>query len=216
MVIAHKETLELAANGFAGHPSTFPFCRMVLCLPGPPPSFPCLQHSPVLGPHSWGSWQHFCYLYCEFRGHCLLYAILELFRASESPLIKQRGTLCLSKDQVLNTIVSQLLYFKKQSILWLRHTNLKWLHQGHLGSAEENFLKGRKENRGPCQNCECRTISIQHHGTCFEGSFTKTLQVVVTWWRRWRRCYLHLMSVIFVKIWKGHFTFILKLQVKLP
>ena len=117
MVTAHKETLELAANGFAGHPSTFPFCRMVLCLPGPPPSFPCHQHSPVLGPHPWGSWQHFCYLYCEFRGHCLLYAILELFRASESPLIKQRGTLCLSKDQVLNTTDSQLLYFKKQNIL---------------------------------------------------------------------------------------------------
>ena len=128
MVIVHKETLEFAANGFAGHSSTFPFCRMVLYLPGPPHSFPVISTHPswVLTPEGVGNIFAICTVNSRFLAFCMPswnYSV-----HLNHPLIKQRGTLCLTKDQVLNTTDSQLLYFKKQNTLWLRHTNLKWLH----------------------------------------------------------------------------------------
>ena len=83
MVIAHKETLEFTANGFAGHPSTFSFCRMVLCLPGPPPSFLVISthRSWALTPEGVSNIFAICTVNSGFIAFCM--PSWKLFRASE-------------------------------------------------------------------------------------------------------------------------------------
>lgn len=139
LYIAHKETLEIAANYFTWCSSNLPFCRLGPHSPRLCPSLSsvrtCSGFSPLrqlAGPLPFVPWAH---------GSCLPHAFPELLHVSKLPLRMQTGALYSSEDQSLNTDY-QLFKKKKYSLVRTHWPEVTQSRMSDMYRAE--FLQRKK------------------------------------------------------------------------